>query len=468
MMKGRKAGWVMVFSGILLTLSLIILGKAIVDECVRLNGAYSMQKVLVSEKKQAGQKGENSFSIDDINRLEKELSTKNISYTALSGMAGTSAVYGDNAYPVSLTGIDYLYTRFSGLVLEEGNHITKKQEEEGALVAVIDEELAWEIFKTDKVIGKTIDIFNAAFTIVGVVEKEASIIGKLTDDGLPDVYIPASVMLELDTTARITGLQIKTAESNLMDQNTPAVSAAISQIGKNPSSYDIKDYNLRHALMEQKPLLLIFVLGLAAMLSLAAYIKNLTKELYLLIKNSCKTDYFSNVLKRKLGEIGGSILEMVLSLAGMALIWIGIRFTLYIPPENIPDELINVSYYSDLIKAAIQGGVQNRGFVAPQAELIVNAADMLLNLLLCVSFVLGFLLLYAGLRELKELNMDTFKLTTALGLFFLLSLGILAVAAYLTGLPYAVNVKGILVVWVFIFLNISLIVKRKESDVKNV
>jgi hypothetical protein len=64
--------------------------------------------------------------------------------------------------------------------------------------------------------------------------------------------------------------------------------------------------------------------------------------------------------------------------------------------------------------------------------------------------------------------MDTFKLTTALGLFFLLSLGILAVAAYLTGLTYAVNEKGILVAWVFIFLNISLIIKRKESDIKNV
>lgn len=453
MMKRRKAGWIMVFSGILLTLSLIILGKAIVDECVRLNGAYSMQKVLVSEKKRADQNRENSFSIDDINRLEKELSTKDISYTAQLGMSSTSAVYGDNTYLVSLTGIDYLYTRFSGLILEEGNYITQKQEDEGALVTVIDEELAWEIFKTDKVIGKTIDIFNAAFTIVGVVEKEASIIGKLTDDGLPDVYILASVMLELDTTARITGFQIKTAESNILDQNTPAVSAAISQIGKDPSGYDIKDYNLTHALMEQKPLLLVFVLGLAAMLSLAAYIKNLTKELYLLIKNSCKTDYFLNVLKCKLGEIGGSILEMVLSLAGMALIWIGIRFTLYIPPENIPDELINISYYTDLIKAAIQGGVQNRGYIAPQAELIVNAADMLLNFLLCVSFVPGFLLLYAGLRELKELNMDTFKLTSELGLFFMLSLCILAVAAYLTGLPYAVNVKGILVAWVFIFSN---------------
>ncbi|MGE5678610.1 MAG: ABC transporter permease, partial [Pseudomonadota bacterium] len=239
-MKERKAGWVMAFSGILLILSLVILGKAIVEKCVQMNGAYSMQKVLVSEKKQAGQKDENFFSIDDINRLKKELSTRDISYTAQSGIAGTSAVYGANTYPVSLTGIDHLYTRFGGPVLEEGSHITQTQEEEGALVAVIDEELAWKVFKTDKVIGKTINIYNAAFTIAGVVEKEASIIGKLTDDGLPDVYIPAPIMLELDATARITGLQIRTSESNLMDQNISAVSVAISHIGKDPSSYSIK------------------------------------------------------------------------------------------------------------------------------------------------------------------------------------------------------------------------------------
>lgn len=458
----------MTFSGILLMLSLIILGKAAVDECVRLNGAYSMQKVLVYEKKQQGGNAENSFSIDDIKRLERELSTKNISYTAQSGMADTSAVYGGNSYPALFTGTDYLYTRFTGLILDEGSYITQKQEEEGALVAVIDEQLAWEIFKTNKVIGKTIDIFNAAFTIVGVAEKEASIIGKMTDDGVPDIYIPASVMLELDTTARITGLQIKTMESKLMDRNMPAVSASISQIGKDPSSYAIKDYNLTYALMKQKPLLLIFVLGLAAMLSLAAYIKNLANELYLLLKNSCRTDYFSNVLKHKLGEIGIGILGMVLSLAGMALIWIGVRFTLYIPPENIPAELINISYYSDLIKAAIQGGIQNRGYAAPQAELIVNTADMLLNLLLCVSLVPGLLLLYTGLHELKELHMDISRLTAALGLLFLLSLGILTAAACLAGLTYAVNVKGILVAWVFLFLNVSLAEKRKESDVENV
>ncbi|MBB6214341.1 cell division protein FtsB [Anaerosolibacter carboniphilus] len=466
MMKRRKAVWVLTFFGILLMLSFIILGGALVEQCARLNGIYSMQKVLVSGKNQADLQGKNSFSIDDIKRLKKELSTKYISYTARSSLVDPSVSSGSMVFPFRLIGTDYMYPMFSGLSLEEGSFITQKQEEEGAMVAIIDEELAWDVFRTKNATGKIIDIFGAAFRIIGVMEKEDSIIGKLTDDGLPEVYIPASVMLELDTTARITDLQIKTADANTLDQNTTDVSAAIRQIGKDPSSYNISDYNLKLALMKQKPLLLVFILGIASMLILLSHVKNLIKEIYFLIRDRCKTDYFSNVIKHNLKGIGFRILEMALSLTGIVLIWIGIRFTLYIPPQNIPDELINISYYSDLIKAAIQEGIQNRGYVAPQAELIVNASDMLLNLFFCISFILGFLLFYEGLRELKELNMNSSKLIPVLGLLFILSMGILTAAAFLSGLPYGTDVKGVLVAWAFIYVNF--IITRKESGVKNV
>lgn len=468
MMQRRKAVWVLTFSGILLMLSFIVLGGALVEQCIRLNGAFSMQKVLVSGRNRADPPGKDSFTIDDIKRLKKELSIKDISYTARSGLVDTSASNGSMAFPVRLVGADQLYTMFNGLKLEEGSFITKKQEEEGAMVAIIDEELAWDAFRTKNAEGKTLDIFGSAFKIIGVMKKDASIIGKLTDDGLQEVYIPASVMLELDKTARITELQIKTADADTRDRNTTDVSAAIRQIGKDPSSYIISDYNLKLALMRQKPLLLVFLLGITSMLMLLSHVNYLFKETYFLIRNRCKADYLSNVIKHNKKEIGLRALEAAISITGIALIWAGIRFTLYIPPQNIPDELINISYYSELIKAAIEGGVQNRGYAAPQTELIFNASDMLLNLFFGISFVLGSLLLYAGLRELRELNLDPGKLTQVSGLLFILSMGILAAAAFLSGLPYAADVKGILVAWTFIFLNTSGIIKRKESEIKNV
>jgi len=458
MVKERKAVWALTFSGILLLLSFTILGGAVVEQCVRLNGAYSMQKVLVS--------GKNSFSIDDIKRLKKELSIKDISYTARSGLAGTMASGGGMAFPVRLTGADHMYPAFSSLSLEEGSFITQKQEEEGAMVAVIDEELAWDIFRTKNAAGRTIDILGAVFRIIGVTEKDDSIIGKMTDDGLPEVYIPASVMLELDTTASIAELQIKTADAGTLDRNITDVSAAIRQIGKEPSNYNISDYNLKLALMKQKPLLLVFMIGIVAILRLFAHIKNLIRAIYFLIRDRCKTDYFSNVNKHDLKGIGLRSLEAALSLTGIILIWIGIRFTLYIPPQNIPDELINVSYYSELITAAIQRGIQSSGYAVPQTELIVKASDMLLNLLFCISSILGPLFLFTGLRELKEPKMDSCRLFTILGMLFMLSMGFLTAAAFLAGLPYATDIKGVLVIWTFIYIN--LMIKREESGVENV
>jgi hypothetical protein len=153
------------------------------------------------------------------------------------------------------------------------------------------------------------------------------------------------------------------------------------------------------------------------------------------------------------------------ALLGIVLIWRVIRFRLYIPPQYIPDELINLSYYSDLIKGAIQGGIRSMGYVAPYTELIVNSTNMVLDLVLSISVVLGVLLLYAGFRELKALSMEPNKLTLIFGSFFVISLAALAATAFIIGLPFILDAKSLLVAWAFIFLNILYITKRKESGI---
>ena len=464
-MKKSKAIWMLAFFGILLVLSCVVLGNALVSECSRLNGSYSMQKVLVSVKNQIDRRDKNSFSIEDIKRLKKELATKDISYTAQSGMFSTSASNGSTALAVRLTGVDYMYPIFNSLTLEEGSFITQKQEEEGMMAAVIDDELAWELFRTAKATGKTLDICSGVFRVAGVVKKEDGLIGKLTDDGLPDVYIPAAVMLELDTTARITALQIKMAGADTLDTNETAVSTALQQLDKNASNYEISDFNLRNALIRQVPLLFAFIPGIASILMLLAHIANLFKKLVVLIRDGCRKDYFSNAIKLNLTEVGAGLFETALAFAGIVLIWLGIRFRLYIPSRYIPDELINISYYSDLIKSAIQGGMQNMGYVAPHPELIVDTIQGLLNLLFCISAVLGGLLLYMCFRELRTLNLGSNILMINFGLLFILALVILAAIAFAAGLPFMPDIKSILVVWAFIYINILF---RKESGIKHV
>ncbi len=463
-MKKSKAIWILAFSGILLVLSCVVLGKALVSECSRLNGSYSMQKVLVSVKNQIDRQDKNSFSIEDIKRLRKELSIKDISYTAQSGLVTTSVSSGGTVLPVRLTGVDSMYPMFNSLLLSEGSFITEKQEEEGMMAVVIDDELAWELFKTVNATGKTLNICGGVFRVAGVVKKEDTLIGKLTDDGLADVYIPAAVMLELDTTARITALQIKMAGAGTMDTNEKAVSAALQQMGKSPSKYEIRDFNLRYALIRQVPLLFAFILGIASIRMLLVHIINLFKKLVALIRDGCRKDYFSNVIKFNRTEIRADLFETALAFAGIVLIWLGIRFELYIPAKYVPDELINISYYSDLIKSAIQGGMQNMGYVTPRPELIVDTVQGLLNLLFCISAVLGGLLLYMCFRELRTLNLDSNILMINFGLFFILALVILAAIAFAAGLPFMPDIKSILVVWAFIYINIFIEQRNCQSS----
>ena len=452
-MKKRKVPGALVFSGILLILSCVVLGKGLVAACSRWNGDYAMQKVVATVKNPGDSRAANAFSVEDLERLKKELATGDISCTARPGAGHTSVSSGSRTMDVRLTGVDHKYPLFGGVALKEGSFITPKQEEEGTLVAVIDDELAWEMFKTDNAVGKTLDLYGAVFRITGIVEKDRSLLGKLTDDGLPDVYIPAAVMLELDGKAGITTLQIKTPDARRLDLNGTAVADALRQLGKVPSNYNISDYNLKLALMEQKPLLLVFILGTVSMLLLAAHAKKLASRLYVLIRDGCRTDYLSNVIRCNLKAVGRDLAEMAAVLLGMALIWKGISFSLYVPPRNIPDQLINISYYSGLMKAAVQSGIQKMGYVPSETELAVNTIDILLNLLFWISLLLGLLLLYAGFREFKALKVDLGSLTATTGLYFGVSMALLAVGAFWAGLPFLPEEKSLLVVWTFIFLN---------------
>lgn len=467
-MKKGKAVWILSFSGILMILSFIILGTALLKECYRLNSNYAMQKVLVSVKNQIDSQGKNSFTIDDIDRLKKELSTEDVSYTALSGLINTSVSNSNTVLTARLIGADHTYPNFSNMTLINGSFITQKQEKEGAMIAVIDEELAWDLFKSVDATGKTLDIYGKTFQVTGVLKKEGSIIGKLTDDGMPKVYIPAKVMLDMDNTAGITAMQIRTADGNTLDQNKSNVSAALGQISKDPSNYNIVDYNLKYALMRQGPLLFAFVMGIASMLILLKHVKKLTIKAYSLITEGCRTDYLSNVIKENKAELAVYLLEMMAVFIGIVLIWRGISFKPYIPPRYIPDELIDISYYRNIIKGFIQGGIRDMGYIPTQSELYVNATNMLLNLLFFLGIMPGCLLLYIGLREMKGLNIDTNKLTMIIGVGFVFSLALLVVTAYMMQLPLILDIKGILVTWVFIFLNILKTNNGKESEMKNV
>ncbi len=458
-MKTDRFIWLAIFTGVFLSLSCIVLGKALIAECSRQNGG-SMQKVVVSVKNQIDRQGENSFSMNDMRKLGEELSgnkehpLNDIGYIAQSGPAGGFVSNGAGELRVRLTGISQSHLQFDGLNLACGSFITEKQEDEGEAVAVIDEETAKELFKTTNAAGRTLEILGHVFRVVGVVEKEDTILERLTDDGLPDVFLPASILLELDQTAQISGFQVKTPDAGILNHNGSNVSTALQEAGKNPSNYTINDYNLKSASIAQIPSLFVFIIGSTAMFMLLKYVKNPVRKLVAILREGCRTDYISSVLEAERKRLFICLLQAISALAGMAAVWTGIRFKPYIPPEYIPGELIDFKYYSNLIKSLIQGGIQSTGYIAPHGEMVANTASFLLGLLFFVSAGIGLLLLYTGYRELKKSDMDAVGLILVFIVFFAGSFILLALIASWAGLPFMLDLKGILVLWTFIFLYI--------------
>ena len=448
-----KGKWRWTFFGIFLVAACVVFSHTLVVECLLLNGAHALKKVLVWIDNRFDPDGSNGFSLTDLKRLKRELGTEELSYTVESGLINTVVVSGDRALPVKLTGVDYMYPMFNRLILAEGSPLTQKQEEEGAMVAVIDGDLAWELFKTTKATGRTLEILGGTFRVIGVAKKDPGLTGQLTKEDLPAVYIPAAVFLERDATARITALQIKAENSGLAGENITPIETALRQIGKDPDRYRLIDYNIRQRLMEQVPLLFRFLLGMFTIILLLAQVKENFVRLYVFLKEEGRTNYFFQVIKGNSRKVGIYLLQIGLRLVGIVLIVLVINFKLYIPPEYIPEDLIDVSFYLSLLKRILKQGQQSLGSQVPRPQLIADTVTTLLNALFSGAVVFGAVFFSVGFRKLQSLaiRLDRSLLSTSLLLLF--SLLILVGVAITLESPLLLPVKDLMLVWTFLLVS---------------
>jgi hypothetical protein len=474
-LKSGKISLALLFIGILLLLAGIALGKSVAQKGLEINGAYSMEKVVVSVKNQLDIYNTSSFTLNDIKELVKELQTNELTYTCSPALT-SSRISGNNSNcKVKITGTNYLYPMFHQLPFEYGGFFTYKNEEEGGYVAIIEETAAWNLFKTKNAVGKTIEIYDVPFKVVGVYAKDDSIIGTLTDSRIPDVFIPVRRMLELDATAKIKSFQVKTSDTSTLDLNTAHVSTALQQIGKSPSNYSIEDYNLKEALIKQKPMIIVFVMGFIMICIFLFQIKNILKDISVLIAYKCRTDYLSHVIRKNVVFLGISLIKVMVSIGCIILIWTGIRTNLYIPAKYIADELINVTYYVNLFKSSVQSSISSLGYIAPHTELLMNTLWKISNWTFSIPLILGFLLIYLGIWQLKTSDIIMSRLIAYIGLSVITSLFIIVVSSYLLGLPLVMDTKSLLVAWSFmtvtavrISISINLNKNGKESDLLNV
>lgn len=453
-LKTGKITWILLFTGIAAIFAGVFLGKAVISSLETFGGAYGMGRITVTVKNHIDTQETYAFTLEEVEQLKKQLKTEEITYRSQSGADAVKLEYGSKSYSAAVDGTNHQFSSFHRFQFKDGGFIPRKAEEEKDLVAVIGSDTAWELFKTINVVGMRFEMFDRPFTIIGVYTEGDSVLHKLTDAGKGKVYIPAKVLAELDPKAKITTLHIRTKDTSTLGRNKALVSNALQAIGKKPDNYVVIDYNLRKALMEQKPELLVFLMGLVSILLLLGYLKRRAEVLCSELAVGCRTNYLSIVLKENALQAGGFAVKTVAVLAAVFLLWSGIAFKLYIPSRYIPEMLIDVSYFTRLFESDIRESVANVGYMPSAMEMMLNTADQLVSRLFYVGLAGGVILLLGGFYPLRLQKTDPSTASLLCGAFLLLSLGAVAVGAFSVGLAPAFDLKSVGVIWVFIGLGV--------------
>ncbi|KPU46145.1 macrolide export ATP-binding/permease protein MacB [Oxobacter pfennigii] len=448
-MKAFKPAYFILAAGIFILIFNSLFGWSITSKYSETNGVYKTNKVSVNVLKGSASQERSAFTMDDIRHMQ-EFSFKDTDM-AYSSAEKSAVSYKDSRTEAEVYGVNYKYGMFHQIEFKSGSFITEGNKDEK--VAVVDENLAEKLFNNDNVVGMPIELYGQEFKIIGVIKGDESIVQAITDSGLGNIYIPVEQMLIYDENSEITSFEVK-AGGNITGQNISKAKEALGSIGKNALDYKIIDYNLENILVSQKTRLCIFMAGMSAIIMLLYLIKKRAVDIYSIIKSGLKEDYFSDVLKLKCLMITMTMLEMVVIFVFIYLLWDNIKFSLYIPAEYVPNELIDIDFFSGLFKSLAQTKVQNAGYVPTYTEMKMNVLNIMQNWNACIGLLIGFPLYYLGLKllELKEENCIKLLLYSCLCLISSIILGVLILLIF--KMPVAVDIKGVSVVLAFIFLSI--------------
>ena len=454
--KSAYPAYLILALGILVLTWSTVLGSSLPAKLADLGGLHKTNKITATWLSKSNQPEEGSFSLKDMRRLTQyDLRDYDLAYAM---EITTSAAYQENQSLAQVLGVNDRYDQFHQINLQSGCFLTLEQENQQ--VAVIDADLAQALFQNCNVVGLEIELYGRKFKITGVAGADHSLMGTLTDRGYGTVYIPVKILMELEADSQITSLEVETRDAGTTGLNAAVLETALASIGQDPANYKIIDYNVAGLLMEQENLLRNFVAGTVEMVMLFGLLRLKIRGIYHFCRLRLRDKYWSEMIKGDAARLVLSMAEIFALIGVLLLLWKLIRFTLYIPPENIPNELIDISFWIDLIKNGIQTGLQSAGYVASPGEIQFNILNTIQNWNLFLNIFLGWPLFLLGLYQIKPLKEKRLKVEVFCSVFMLAALSLGTALLLIIKMPPVIETGEVLRLFSSIFLTV---VNEKRS-----
>ncbi len=469
-MKAGKKPLIILFSGVFILLICIIMPESLAEKCKLLNGQFGMHKAAVTAKINSSD-NKSKLTPSDIKKLAGSLNITDYSYAVQPGVIETKSAANKKSSAARIIGTNYMFPGFNTFTILQGGFFTETSEKEGDYIAVIDDRLAWNVFLTDNAVGKSLELYDKTFKIVGVIKSDDSILSKLAGISTPHIYIPGEKMLELDEQAFVNFIQLRTIDNSTFDKNRASISNALSKAGYTPSDFSISDFNIKQALLDQKTEIVIFIMGCIIILLVILWLWNILKDMVFEISQKCRTDYLTNVIKSSVPYMGLILQKTAAAIFVIYLVIARITFKLYIPPEYIPEELIDVSAYINLIMSAFSESIGNKDYMMDTAGIIMNGIEVLTGGVLFIAVLAGLLMIFVGASILHRAGKIFHIVVLKCGLFIFLSLAFLVAATRAAGLPFMLETRHIVVLWAFIYVSLFFNYfkferKNKENETK--
>ncbi len=170
----------------------------------------------------------------DITMKHYEFLKRNLqTASSVSPSVGTSksiqyqSLYLENVFVI---GTDYEYQKTVSLNIEEGRFFSQRESENGYPVAVIGMDVKNAFFPNSNPVGKIIKVGTYSFRVVGVVEKQGSLLGLFSLDNR--IIIPIKRFFKLYGTKRTITINVKAVDMNNLDETRQELNFAMRKIRK--------------------------------------------------------------------------------------------------------------------------------------------------------------------------------------------------------------------------------------------
>lgn len=335
---------------LLFTLFILLLGL-LVNNMVYLkikdmSSQVGYNKVIIQLKADA--QLDKGFSSNIKRELEELIASGRITYYKLDK---TSIAYEDAACEALAYGITGDYKEFHNVRLKAGAFVNEQDDVEKNYVVVMEDRLAKAIFKSDDVVGLNISLYGKKFRIIGVTSYDKSLLGRLTDNKPPDIYLPLSVLSELKTDHYITNIEYETPYSSY----SRLIARDILNYAKaDINNFEIIDYNELGVLISQRTKIIIFVLCFFCICRLEINIYEIMVNMLKGIKEQLKENYFLEAVKKYKNDLLFNLLKAIIAFLLIVILWKLARFNLYIAPDKIPSDPTSASEIMDILGTSIK------------------------------------------------------------------------------------------------------------------